>query len=388
MAYVRGLPERLISTEDQHEWEFYRDGLRGCPLTTRFLGEYLRSLVEQDRDHTPLQVPWIRSLFEFDLEPLEERIEQMVSRVGEETFSILIDDLFLSSSPITEHSRQVNSFFAEWVAYTLLATEAKIVRKTTARGDWIANGVLVSVKSILAPDYNYERLRSLFEGLALVKEYETLRGWHHVGIKELIRPDYRFMRHLMTFVEDELEHWLADFDAMEAGCTWERHRREQRAYTDSKGRSVGKLSVELSGNRNELQLRLDAVGHELESAAMSGVVLVFKRADPSYISIGTDMDTWWGKPDANRGLLGRWITEQMEKIHKAFAALDGALCRAWIDVACHPQHETAIAFHRGQYENFLASILGEHHFPVTVVFRGGLELAQPLVLDFPKVQPR
>lgn len=375
MTNARGMPEKLFSREAVHDWSHYESGLAQSPLTSHYLGASLCNWV-QGTKHTPLQVPWLAGLLEFGNAGIEKFLQSFEQAIGELALRELVQDLFRESSP-REASNQIQSFYAEFVAAEHLRKMHGTVNKVVKYADWEANGVFVSVKAILGSDFNYELMRNLLLGMVLVDENQILRDWGSIHLHDLAGADYRFMRYVLDFLEEELIPHLKNISTADLMGPKRLQWTDVRPFDEANSAKTEKLCISLSSCQNSITARFEA--ERTDKRLLSKVSLQFVRTKGDMIEIGTQLDasSSFFMPADHLLALSRKITEKVGQMATAFERRPTGF-QGWLDLPIHPHYEKYAATSH-DFRAMLRRAVGEPAFSIDVCLRGGFDLASPQI---------
>ncbi len=370
------MPEKLFRCKAVYDWSKYEGELAKSPLTSRYLSSSLRNWV-QEAKYTPLQVPWLAALLEFGDVGIEGHLQNFEQAIGEQALEELVADLFRESSP-REASREINSFYAEYAAAEYIRTTHGAVKKVISSGDWEADGVLFSVKAVLGSDFNYELMRNLLLGMVLVEENQVLRDWSSMHIDDLVGADYRFIKRVLDFLEDELLPRLESVSAADLAGPMRSLWKEVRPFSEKKDDGREELCVSLSCCQNAIIARIEAAGSDKQ--LLSSASLRFGRAKDDIVEIGTELDGASSPymSSAHLRALSRKITEKVALMTIAFERQPSNF-QGWLDLPIHPHYER-FASTSSEFRQMLRTSVGEPGFPIYLCLRGGFDLARTQVL--------
>jgi hypothetical protein len=383
------IPEKPISLRAARDWSTYEANLSLTPRVRKHLEDTLRSWVTESGIRNPLVLPWVRILADGTLETLETHFGVLESTIGETSLSRLVRDLLRKKGPALDIRRDVAALYGEIIAFEKLKDMgAKSVDKITVDGDWLADGLTVSVKTILDTDHNYTQIEDAIEGYAYLEECPSLRRVGSVRVTDGKGLDNEFMRKILWLIDEDLESILL-FVAEGLGfpawcnCSIEALRIPEIAHADEKGRMV--LKVARHGCKL-LRISIDDIraGEPPDGDGHTVCLEMESRDDNSCaFSITNDLNVWWGVPDVDRERLGRQICGRVQEVSTKSVVRSGRDFVGWINIAIHPSLQQGIARQPERFRQFLSQRIGEPSFPIVVLAYGGFELAKrPFVAAF------
>lgn len=380
------LPEKPIPLRAARDWANYEKNLGTTPLVRRYLLEILKGWVESPKIPNPLALPWVRTLVNGDLGFLEKILSGFEGGLGEPNLSTLIPDLLLPNEPLQHTHRRLSALFGEVMTFRKLRElGAENVEKLTTWGDWRADGLTISVKTILGIDQNYQLIEDVAEGLAYLEEYPMVRATSHFRVFNGVGLDDRFMAKVLDFLHSDLEEILEHLVSGMGHPRWaysnvEALRDPDMAGTNEKGRFL----VKGFRHHKEVFVELKDVGvgepPEQEHRVKFEIEL---RQDASHgFATSNDFNAWSGEPEIDREKLGRQIAENLSKIERKNKGKDISEFAAWINIEAHPSLQPGIAGHPERITALISELVGGVNFPVLVYIYGGFELAEPMLLRF------
>jgi hypothetical protein len=380
------LPESPVCLSDARDWSLYEDGLAHIPLARKYLGETLRSWVEESGIPNPLVLPWVRALYDGTLLFLERHLEDLEATLGVPNLEDLLDDLLRKTGPALDLRRDVAALYGEIVAFRgLRYMGAKSIQKVTTRGDWHADGVDISVKTILGIDHNYQQIEDSLEGNGYLEECPTLRRMRHIQLQKGRGLDNELMTKALRLLDHGLERLLAflldDFGYPDwYHFSLEGLRIPGAASMDESG----KLSLKAMryDERSILLVLEDIRAGESSDSVGHGLEMEFEvRDDDAHaFSTNNDLNAWWGMPEIDQKRLGKQIASKVEEIMRK--RRQGSPLAGWINIEMHPSLQKGIAAKPESLGRFVSEWVGKCDIPLLVHALGGFELARPVTCSF------
>lgn len=381
------LPDRLVTKDELHKWVTYAPRLEGQKYGVKYLSKYLRSWIENLRVGNPLQIPWVRALLSGGIRSLHRTLCDLEAQMGERVLPSLLADTLRVTTPAHEVSRDIASLFGEILAYRELRKRHAQIEKITEHGDWKADDIVVSVKSVLDMGFNYQLLENAIEGLLPLAESESLRMCRSFRLAKGKGLDYQFLKKLLGFINEHLEPVLRVALGLFQSREWVHLGMEaQRYYLDSDERCAGFLNVSLRRYRDcgiMLNLKGEREGEGDDASHVLEIAIEERHGEDQSVSVTNDMNTWWGMPEVDKKRLGRKISENIDKLKATKGKLSANTpFKGWINIAAHPSIETGIAKKGPAFRDFLTSYIGKTDFEVIICAHGGFELSKPHILVF------
>jgi|GEM_PF-3035117 len=376
------LPEAPVGLSEARSWALYEGGLAKTPLARKYLEEMLRSWVEQSGVPNPLVLPWVRALYDGMLSFLEPHLEDLETTLGDSNLASLVDDLLRKTGPALDLRKDVSALYGEVVAFRgLRGMGAKSIQKMTSRGDWHADGVDVSVKTILDIDHNYQQIEDSLEGNAYLEEFPTLRRMRRIQLRKGRGLDNELMSKVLRLLDHGLERLLAflldDFGYPDWHYfSLEGLRVPEAVPVDEHGRLS--LKAMRHGNRSILLVLEDIRAGEPPGSDGHGLEMDFEKSDDDSHAFSTnnDLNAWWGMPEIDQKRLGKKIAGKAEEIMSK--KREGSPLAGWINIETHPSLQQGIAARPEALRQFASEWIGETDIPLLVHAFGGFELAKPV----------
>jgi len=386
------LPEKPISLRAARDWANYEKNLGTTPLVREYLLEILKGWVESPKIPNPLALPWVRALVNDDLGLLEQILVEFESSIGDSNLSKLIPDLLRPNEPLQHTHRCLSALFGEVMTFRKLKElGAENVEKLTTWGDWRADGLTISVKTILDIDRNYQVIEDVAEGLACLEECPMVRATSHFRVFNGVGLDDRFMAKVLDFLHADLEEILEHLVSGMGHPRWayssvEALRDPDVAGTNEKGRFL----VKGLRHHKKVFVELENIGVGESPRQEHRIKFEIElRQDVSHdFSTSNDFNAWSGEPEIDREKLGRQIAEKLGKIKTKNIGKDTTRFAAWINIEAHPSLQPGIARHPERIRAHISELVEGVDFPVLVYIYGGFELAKPVLLMFgPELEP-
>ena len=380
------LPEKPIPLRVARDWANYEKRLGTTPLVRKYLLEILKGWVENPKIQNPLALPWLRILIDGDLGSLEQFLVEFESSMGESNLSRLIPDLLPTSAPLQHTHRSLSALFGEVMTFRKLSElGAENVEKLTTWGDWHADGLTISVKTILDIDRNYQLIEDVVEGLGYLEEYPMVRSTNHFRVFNGDGLDDRFVAKILGFLHSDLEEMLEHLVSGMGHPRWAYSKVEALRDPDVAGTNEkGRFLVKGLRHHKKVFVELEDIGVGESPRQEHRIKFEIElRQDVSHdFSTSNDFNAWSGEPEIDREKLGRQIADKLGTIETKNIGKDTTRFAAWINIVAHPSLQPGIAGHPERIRGLLSEFVKGVDFPVLVYIYGGFELAKPILLQF------
>lgn len=312
--------------------------------------------------------------------------------MGESALSELLFDLLQKHAkqrPAMDVRRDISALFGEIMAFRgLKEMGARDIAKITSKGDWLADEVTVSVKTVLDVDHNYRQIEESLEGLAYLEEAPFTRLMGHIRIFDGKGLDNEFMSKTLKLIDSSLEKILGFLLSGMGFPEWyytigeiEAIRIPEVADKSETGRFHIKAC---RSDRTTLSLEIEDI-REGESTQSKGhgirLSMKFREDDSLAFSTNNDLSAWYGWPEVDQARLGNKILGKLKGIESKYDG-DATRFAGWISIETHPKFQPGVASLPAKIQDFLARLVGQKEYPVFFLFYGGFELAKPLLLQF------
>jgi len=379
------IPDEPIPASEVHTWSTYQGNLHATPLVEEYLGGPLRRWVESETIQNPLALPWLRGLVDGTLDHLEALLKDLETAMGRADLCALLSDLLRRSGPLLDVRRDIGALYGEIVAFRLLKERgAKEVHKLTSRGDWLADGLTVSVKTILDIDHNYRQIEDAFTGLAWLADCPSVRSVGHFRVSKARGLDNKLMNKVLGFFDSDMERTLAALCTnlpfgRWTSCHVDALRIPELARTEETGRLH--FPADRYDSENLLLMFEDIRERTQEEHGVSLELQLRSDASRTF-STSCDLDAWWGWPQVDQARLGKQVRDALQRIASRNERKPTSDFIGWINIEAHPSLQTPIAKQPARMKDFLAAVVEGTPFPVRVCIYGGFELQAPLVIPF------
>jgi len=364
------IPEELISRKDINYWERYSAGLKDNKFVKKYLETILKKWVENLS--SPMSINWVLWLYKNKLEKLNEHLEAFENRLGEENLKLLFSELKKEDGNTESAIIKIRSLTGEIIAFNKLADEGHTnLKKICKGGDWESETAIISVKSILDLDLNYQLIENTIQGIICIKENGILRKYSNIRLNDEKNLDHKFRAKIIWFLQNSLLNTLQfTDDTLENNNNVE--IKTTKFYMEN-GQQEGYLKISLYGdsdgsnktitvNLQEDRYGLPKLEHKLE--------INFRINNSRYsnfFSISFNTNTYWDGQILDFSHLQESIQKHLKKFDQDKEKLKNYKSFiGWINISIHPMHEGYVLKNKEKIEEFMRINKGNRQY--TIVF--------------------
>jgi len=376
------LPKTTLTQDQVKDWNRYKPMLARSPTVQRYLEPRLRGWITSEKIDNPLQISWVRILLDHGLIRLEQFLREFEVAMGRENLRKLLKDTLPAAAPAYAVQRSIASLWGEILTFRELWKTGKTISKIKKRGDWLVDGTVVSVKSILGMDHNYENLESTIVGSSYIDDFKVIRQCESIRFSNAVGLDDCFFKKVVDFLNSSLKDLLnVLFGGFQEPEWMDILLEGSRVYTKA-GSTTGFLAfraIRYNGGRSNIRLNEHRSG-EQEKDGHALTIDIERRSDGELaFSVTSDMDTWWGWPEVDQERLGKQIRERIKKLEHNWRQRDAPFV-GWVNIEAHPSLQQGIDLDRKRLGEFLKAAVGDVPFGVVFYVHGGFELADKPVI--------
>lgn len=196
-------PKRMISHDEINNWNSYCDGLSSLNHIKKYLETVLKKWI--DEIDNPLIIPWIRQLYNHELGFFDNALESLENQIGENNLEFILSELSTHGSQPIDLIKKVKSLQSEVFVYSHLSNIGhKNIKKITEIGDYESDSAIISVKSILDLDINYQIIENVIWSLLFIQENDVLWEYAYIQLMKGDGIDDRFLKNIISFIEKSL----------------------------------------------------------------------------------------------------------------------------------------------------------------------------------------
>ncbi len=191
-------PKKLITLNNLHNPDSYICDLKQCPYFEKYLWNICKKLIVSCSN--PMATTLVRDYFDNNLEYYDACLKLLVSSIGEGNMESIISELMAESYPHTENfEKKLASIEGEIVCFTQLSSLYPNLRKINFVGDWENDQVLVSVKTVLAEDFNYHVIENCLISLFYIEELSLIRNYE-IRVTHGNNIDDKFLSEVLLYM--------------------------------------------------------------------------------------------------------------------------------------------------------------------------------------------
>ncbi|MFH0888558.1 MAG: hypothetical protein V1871_05050 [Planctomycetota bacterium] len=378
------MPIRFISENELHNWFLYESNLCNTPYVKKYLGKLLQEWVKNLTN--PLASSLVLGLFENDLTDINNNLMEWEKVITEDNLIKLLAEVSKSNKVgnADKIAGELKSLSGEMLIYKELEKEKfKKIEKIGPVGDWLCNdNLIVSVKTKLSLDFNYQVIEDTIRGLLCIEGNSILRNYNRIHISDAKEIGYRFRDKVILFLNTHLISLLNHYSKI----------IPEYYYEDKKQVGDLELNVDIyednyecdNAKTIEFLLRENRVGEPKEKHEIK---IAFKNAtnNGSIFNVRYGTNVWDEGQSFIPALVKIDILRHIGSFDNSYkdAIKQGKHFIGWINISVHPQFCKSIIKDIDGIKNHLSTIIGEKDYKIRITFSGAFELKPPITLEFP-----
>jgi len=159
----------------------------------------------------PLEIPIIKDIIDNKLLESENRLIKIEQHLSKNNLLLYMDELKGQNAP-DQVMQKLKSLDYETYVYNELVKKNNNIKKINQIGDWETDKEVISVKSILNLDFNYQIIENFLISLFYIKEYEIIRKYNSIRIAKIKNFDYKFRNTVLCFLRENLVKIIEKYD--------------------------------------------------------------------------------------------------------------------------------------------------------------------------------
>ncbi len=371
----------LIKKDSINEWDSYPKNIDKFPYVKKYLEPLLRKWIKSTSN--PLAIEWVVLLLTGGMERSEEAFKGLEDNLGEDNLRKVLNELENSKKSIKSKkedadqiSIKIASLWGEILVYSSLKERYGFVEKMEKTGDWLCNGsIIISVKTKLDLDLNYELIENSIRSLFYLKENDAIgRRYSIVSLMRPVNIDHAFRQKINWFIEKHLSDSIIRSDKLMYSIDSIQEELLKR-YDDKEGRS-SMLTVKLTGGIYNGVRQIVAIIREKRTYDQNehSMEIYFKQSKNdlhrSYYMSQKLTDSWWGEPKIDEELLRKWIEGPKERIDIDYKKAVGKRREfvGWININLHPRYQDYFTKSEVEIQKALDGVLKGIDYKVFVSF--------------------
>lgn len=381
------IPKKLISRKDIKNWQNYSAGLDNKPFIRKYLGSIMKKWIEELSN--PLAVFLVQKLFEDKLEKLDKKLEALEGKLGEENLESIFNELGKERGDMAEVTMKIESLNGEIITLNKLASEGhKNLKKISQGGDWESDTAIISVKSILDLDLNYQLIESTVRGMIYIQENDILRKYSRTELRDEKKLDHKFRTKIIWFLENSLLNTLRFIDS-ELENTGNIEIKTSKFYVENNQRT-GYLEICSYGYADgpkriiEITLQEDRAGQQKLEHQVKIKFEAISTADSKTFSVGFKSNAYWESQELNFDYFQGTIRDRLEDFDKDKKKIkNGKDFVGWINISIHPMHECYVLGNKQRIEEFVRTIKCGRQYKVMFCLNPqmGFDLTKAIIFE-------
>ncbi|MCK4527982.1 hypothetical protein KAW18_11480 [candidate division WOR-3 bacterium] len=360
------IPKEFISQKDINNWERYSTGLKDNKFVKKYLETTLKKWVGNLSN--PLSINWVQWLYKNKLKKLNEHLEAFENRMGEENLTSIFSELKKEGDDTETVIIKIRSLTGEIIAFNkLISNGHKNLKKISEGGDWESETAIISVKSILDLDLNYQLIENTIQGMVCIKENGILRKYSKIRLHDEKKLDHKFRTKIIWVLENSLLNTLQFIDGeLENNDNVE--IKTTKFYIEN-GQQTGYLEICLYGDSDDSKktvaaaLQEDRVGKpKLEHQLRIELGINYSQYS-NVFSISFETNTYWDGQNLDFDYLQKSIQKHLEKFDKEQRRSNKSFI-GWINISIHPMHERYVLENKEKIEELLRTTKGDRQYKV------------------------
>ena len=381
------MPTKSISLKDLNNWNKYFKNLNKLFFVKKYLGDTLKTWVENKNNFNPLSISLIANLFKNGLGSFNKNLSVMEKSIGENNLSELFYELKIQKSDPAQINTKTHSLFGEVFAYFGLIKRSNKVDKIKEFGDWLCDDkTVVSVKTKNALDHNYELIENAIRALYFIKENSFLKKYNNIEISQGKNIDDKFRNSVIWFINSALSEFI--YSQNKQLDTWNNFKLETTKYFDN-GISQSTLKVEVEvfkDNADEedvisLLIKEDRNGEKQNFNHQ--IKLEFNsRSDKNTLSVLFDTNAFVVNDKVDFSDLKSYIQDYLKNFDKSYSIINkqNKDFVGWINISLHPKNEVFIPNSEDLIKE-IKDIKGNREYKIILALRPVWNFIEPKILE-------
>ncbi|MFW5700534.1 MAG: hypothetical protein ACOCWM_02495, partial [Cyclobacteriaceae bacterium] len=380
-------PEKLIPRSKLNNLDYYDPEFGGFHLVKKYLNDILNNWIKTLEN--PLAIDWIQLMSQFKMEQVESRLSQYENQIGENNLIAVLEELANEGGNVPAILQKIESLQGEIIAFHMLKKLGhQNIVKINKIGDWQSNSSLVSVKSFLDLDIQYQIIEHLIKGPYYIAENSVLRNYDKIFIYDQKMLDYQFLTNVFAFIQNSYVNTINYLDEQDFSdylhINFYKHMLNQikgnnalfqvevRKHQDQKEITIVFQLKEKRGSESEEHLIKIMVKKQLEEAKKN-------------IYIHYDSNTYFEK-NLDLSIIRRYFDLKVESFDTSFQKYTGEKeYIGWINISIHPQNETFAIDNIDLIKQNISSWYGNKLYKIIVCLhpQWSFDLKEPIIFEIP-----
>lgn len=338
-------PKRVISYADRNNWDHYAFDLGKWTHVNKYITTMLRKWIETLDN--PLALYWVQALLQTDLNKVEEKLTLLEEQLGEDNLFKIIEELGNEGGKANAILRKIESIQDEIHTFHLLHKLGhKDIRKIIRLGDWETKTSIISVKSILDLDLNYNIIEQIIRGQHFIKENFVLRQYNNIFLFNMERADDIFLKNIYSFLQQSFINSLTFLDNEHASSDYI-HVNYYNPITTTSNEYLGRMEVEVR-KLQEDEIVYHFQDKRFDDTQTRQIKFMLKKMNGNsqkHFYIHYDTNTFF-KSNIDLAWINNRVKYYLKKIDQSYQKYSGKKeYVGWINLSIAPKHESHVINH-------------------------------------------
>lgn len=352
-------PKKLIKISDLNDIAAYEIKSESCALIQKYILPIVEKLVSTLPN--PLAVGLVRSMFDKEVSSLEKTLQGYITLMGQDNFEKVCRELLEQNyQSEAEFEQKLQSMMGEINTYRKISNTFKALRKINAIGDWGSDEILVSVKTLLSVDSNYQMIEGYLLSFFYIDDCEPIHKYNWIQIRHQTNVDYRFRDEVIDFLKFRLCSIVKELAFKDRAILEYTKKDKFKRVITIKGQNFDKkvLLIDISEQRTKDQ----------SSLTRHGLGFRLKKMDiQDGISVSNDYGVYWEGMGFDWEKLKPLIIGNISKLEGQFLKVkDPTRFLGCIPVVVHPMYEDYVKDSSEKIQELLRELIRGKQFQIVI----------------------
>lgn len=368
------LPKKLLKKSETKKLASYPCDFQNKIFIKKYLKDIFGKWIESESIKNPMTIFWVRQLYKRRLDKLEKNLENLQRKLGENNLRGIFNELENESGDEISVVRKIESLKGEITAFKELVNNGyDNLGKINQVGDWENDNSIISVKSILDLDFNYQLLGEIITGMFFAEENSILRKYNKINFKNGKNVDYKFQKNIVDFLADSFLSAL-NFTDKELGYS-DKVEIKTTKYFCERNIQTGYIEIFVNGyveNASkkiiEFNFREDRAGEEKFKHRFTMKMETYKE-NSGIFSINYETDAYWEGNALDWSVLEGRIKKHIDEFDKNLNKQKKQKnFIGWINISVHPKHEYYIKGNKEKVSEILKTVKCDRNYKIYFCF--------------------
>jgi hypothetical protein len=380
------IPKKILKVSEIKKLENYSCDFNNYYVIKKYMEEIFKQWITGEKIKNPMTIFLIRQLHSGKLDKLEQKLKNLQEKIGEESLNSISDELKDEKGNEVEVIKKLKSLQGEIIAFNNLpVTEHNNLKKCKEVGDWENDHAIISVKTILDLDLNYQLIEETIKGMAFVKENDILRRYNKIRFKEGINLDDNFRTNVINFLENLFLNILYIIDL---GLNSQDEIEVKTVkYFHKKDIQTGNIEVTVNGYIEGRSKKIVEFNFQEYRTGESKLKHIFSikmevnvKNDSTFL-INYNTNSYFEGCAIDWDVLKKKITHHLVKIDKNKDNKKRII--GWINISIHPKHECYFLENKERVSEFLKIIKCDRKYELYFCFNPqfGFNLKKSIIFN-------